>query len=163
MALDRTWYNALVDDDGSNTVGTVWGKDDIKNLLDSVDAEIGRLDGGWINFAPALYADAGTWSTAKAIARHRLNAGAISLHVSIEASTLSTATGAVHIQLPVLAGVWIDGTAANPVTLFLGGAYEIGAATIPPARNVLTVVRSGGQQFPAGGGLYVRGQIQYVV
>lgn len=39
MALDRTWYNALIDDDGSNTVGTVWGKDDIKNLLDSVDAE----------------------------------------------------------------------------------------------------------------------------
>jgi hypothetical protein len=38
MALDRTWYNALVDDDGSNTVGTVWGKDDIKNLLDSIDA-----------------------------------------------------------------------------------------------------------------------------
>jgi hypothetical protein len=44
MALDRTWYNALVDDDGSNAVGTVWGKDDIKNLLDSVDAEIARGD-----------------------------------------------------------------------------------------------------------------------
>jgi len=43
MALNRTWYNALVDDDGSNTVGTVWGKDDIKNLLDSVDAEITRI------------------------------------------------------------------------------------------------------------------------
>ena len=44
MALNRAWYDALVDDDGSNTVGTVWGKDDIKNLLDSVDAEIARLD-----------------------------------------------------------------------------------------------------------------------
>lgn len=44
MALDRTWFNALVDDDGTNTVGTVWGKDDITNLLNSVDAEIARLD-----------------------------------------------------------------------------------------------------------------------
>jgi hypothetical protein len=44
MALDRTWYHALVDDDGSNTVGSVWGKDDIANLLNSVDAELGRLD-----------------------------------------------------------------------------------------------------------------------
>jgi hypothetical protein len=38
MALDRTWYNALVDDDGSNAVGTVWNKTQIDNLLDSVDA-----------------------------------------------------------------------------------------------------------------------------
>ena len=43
MALDRTWYNALVDDDGSNTVGTVWNKAQIKNLLDSVDAELARV------------------------------------------------------------------------------------------------------------------------
>jgi hypothetical protein len=44
MALNRAWYDALVDDDGSNSIGTVWGKDDIKNLLDSVDAEILRMD-----------------------------------------------------------------------------------------------------------------------
>jgi len=44
MALNRAWYTALVDDDGTDTVGTVWGKDDIKNLLDSVDVEIARID-----------------------------------------------------------------------------------------------------------------------
>jgi len=40
MALDRTWFNALVDDDGSNTVGTVWNKAQIAALLDSVDAAL---------------------------------------------------------------------------------------------------------------------------
>ena len=44
MALDRTWYNALVDDDGSGLTGSVWDKADIANLLNSVDSEIARLD-----------------------------------------------------------------------------------------------------------------------
>jgi hypothetical protein len=38
MPIDRTAYNALVDDDGTNTVGTVWNKTQIKNvLLDPID------------------------------------------------------------------------------------------------------------------------------
>lgn len=46
MALDRAWFNALVDDAGDGVSGSVWDKADIKALLDSVDAEIARLDGG---------------------------------------------------------------------------------------------------------------------
>jgi len=41
MPLNRTWFNALVDDDGSNTIGTVWNKTQIDALLDSVDALVG--------------------------------------------------------------------------------------------------------------------------
>lgn len=44
MALDRTWYNTLVDDDGSNTVGSLIEKSDIDALMDDVDDEIARLD-----------------------------------------------------------------------------------------------------------------------
>lgn len=44
MALDRTWYNALVDDSGDGLSGSVWDKADIKNLLDSIDAEILRVE-----------------------------------------------------------------------------------------------------------------------
>lgn len=41
MAIDRTKYNALIDDDGSNTVGTVWNKQQIKDvILDPVDAAL---------------------------------------------------------------------------------------------------------------------------
>jgi hypothetical protein len=39
MAINRAPFNALIDDDGSNTTGTVWGKQDIKDvLLDPIDA-----------------------------------------------------------------------------------------------------------------------------
>jgi hypothetical protein len=38
MAIDRTAYNALVDDDGSNTSGSFWNKNAIKTvILDPVD------------------------------------------------------------------------------------------------------------------------------
>jgi len=41
MAIDRAPWNALVDDDGSNLVGTVWNKDKIKTvILDPVDAAL---------------------------------------------------------------------------------------------------------------------------
>lgn len=41
MPIDRGPFNALVDDDGSNTVGTVWDKTQIKTvILDPVDAAI---------------------------------------------------------------------------------------------------------------------------
>lgn len=40
MALDRTWYNTLVDDDGSNTVGTPWNKAAVDSLMDAVDASL---------------------------------------------------------------------------------------------------------------------------
>jgi hypothetical protein len=44
MALDRTWYNSLVDDDGSGLTGSVWDKADVDALMDAVDAELARLD-----------------------------------------------------------------------------------------------------------------------
>lgn len=41
MAINRTPFNALVDDDGTNTVGSVWNKTQIKNvLLDPIDADL---------------------------------------------------------------------------------------------------------------------------
>lgn len=55
MPLDRTWFNALVDDDGSNTVGTVWNKTQIDALLDSVDAALPQV-GTW---TPVLSTDGG--------------------------------------------------------------------------------------------------------
>lgn len=44
MALDRTWYNTLVNDDGSGMTGSVWDKEDVDALMDAIDAEIARLD-----------------------------------------------------------------------------------------------------------------------
>jgi hypothetical protein len=44
MPLDRTWYNTLIDDDGSNTVGSLWNKASVDHIYDDVDAELARLD-----------------------------------------------------------------------------------------------------------------------
>jgi hypothetical protein len=44
MALDRTWFNSLVDDDGSGLTGSVWDKADVDSLMDAVDAELNRID-----------------------------------------------------------------------------------------------------------------------
>lgn len=44
MSIDRTAYNALVDDDGSNLVGSIWNKNAIKTvLLDPIDAQLATL------------------------------------------------------------------------------------------------------------------------
>jgi hypothetical protein len=44
VPIDRTAFNALVDDDGSNTIGSVWNKTAIQNvLLDPIDAVINKL------------------------------------------------------------------------------------------------------------------------
>jgi hypothetical protein len=50
VAIDRTNWTALIDDDGSNTTGTLWTKDKIKTvLLDPIDAAL-IAPGGQIAF-----------------------------------------------------------------------------------------------------------------
>lgn len=44
MALNRTWYNSLIDDDGSGLTGSVWDKADVNALMNAIDAELARLD-----------------------------------------------------------------------------------------------------------------------
>jgi hypothetical protein len=46
MALDRTWYNSLIDDDGSGLTGSVWDKADVDALMDAIDTEFAnRVEG----------------------------------------------------------------------------------------------------------------------
>jgi hypothetical protein len=62
MAIDRAPWNALVDDDGSNLVGSIWNKNQIKTvILDPVDALVGaRVD---VPYGPQWYGpEAGVWT-----------------------------------------------------------------------------------------------------
>jgi hypothetical protein len=59
MALDRTWYNTLVDDSGSGLDGSVWDKADVDALMDAIDAELARL-GGRTVWTPGACAENGT-------------------------------------------------------------------------------------------------------
>lgn len=40
MALDRTWYNTLVNDSGSGTNGSIIAKEDIDALMDAIDVAV---------------------------------------------------------------------------------------------------------------------------
>ena len=44
MALDRSWYNTLKNDSGTNKDGTLWRKEDVDALMDAIDAELARVD-----------------------------------------------------------------------------------------------------------------------
>ncbi|HYM22528.1 MAG TPA: hypothetical protein VEU08_04955 [Vicinamibacterales bacterium] len=62
--IDRTNYNNLVDDDGSNTVGTDWNKNQVKIcILDAIDAlfnGVAEFDfGGAVAFGPATLTTTG--------------------------------------------------------------------------------------------------------
>lgn len=61
MALDRTWYNTLIDDDGSGLTGSVWDKADVDSLMDAIDAELGRVEAlhGGGGFVPQLIGSGG--------------------------------------------------------------------------------------------------------
>lgn len=41
--LSRTWYNTLIDDDGSGSVGTVWNKGQVGSFMDTIDASLAGL------------------------------------------------------------------------------------------------------------------------
>lgn len=65
MPIDRTPFNALVDDNGTNTIGSPWNKAAIAGvILDPVDAAIG---GVWVdvayNAANFSVSGTGSWGT----------------------------------------------------------------------------------------------------
>jgi hypothetical protein len=60
MPIDRGPWNALIDDDGSNLVGTVWNKDKIKTvILDPSDLAIAALGATITPWIPSDFSGAG--------------------------------------------------------------------------------------------------------
>jgi hypothetical protein len=162
MALDRTWYNSLVDDDGSGLTGSVWDKADVDALMDAVDDQLLWIDGQWANYTPGLYASAGTLSSATAYGRYRyFGTHTVMVQYSIENATLSTAALELMIALPIVAASGWLGLPSNPCSLFIA-TNEVGFASIGSNKTILSVYRAG-TNFPAGSGLYIRGTMTYVV
>lgn len=156
MALDRTWYNTLVDDDGSGLTGSVWDKADVDALMDATDAEIARLDpatSGQLKFPstqvpstdPTTLDDyrEGLWTPrlggsggqsgqtyAAQNGEYTKIGSNVDLQFTIILSALGTITGTVQIQgLPFI----IIGTNVNyyPVTsAFYWSALAVGFVTL---------------------------------
>ena len=130
MALDRTWYNTLVDDDGSNTVGSVWDKADVDALMDAVDAELVRTITPPIHCSVSRSVGAGqsvphaTWTA--------LSYDVV--HTQTPAGMFTPGTG--HLIAPS-AGIYlvtasacfaINTTGARAATIYLNGSPTLGRA-----------------------------------
>jgi hypothetical protein len=108
MALNRTWVNALVNDDGSNTLGELWDKADVVHIYDDVDAAL------LTNPALGRYTVVSSTATGTV---HNWNPG-------INGHTIIKWAGASDLIVTGLAG----GTAGQIVTLFNNGAAVLYAA-----------------------------------
>ena len=123
MPLDRTWYNTLVDDDGSNTVGTLWNKAAVDSLMDAVDAALLPAESAWTPYAATWGAMSGS---APAIGNGILGGRYLQLGKTIQfliylitGSTSTYGSGNVYsFSLPMAA-------AAVPGTGYGGHAYTV--------------------------------------
>jgi hypothetical protein len=164
--INRTWYNTLVNDDGSGLTGSIWDKEDVNQLIIATDAAIAGVEPGWVDYTLTLYAGGGgTISSPGAYGRYRLEqygARTLSLMYSIEAATIAGTVSSVGFNLPLVPVSWA-GIYANPCCLFVSGAYEGGWLTVPSGASSTTIVRSAGALFPQASGFYARGQIIYPI
>jgi hypothetical protein len=126
MALDRTWYNSLVDDDGSGLTGSVWDKADVDALMDAVDAEIARIDAGTqVGSTNAVIMSSGGGTplyAAQTLWYARAGRGAIVNARLTLTSKGSLAPGAVQVSLPFTPA----GTCALQIGFYAGVAAAVG-------------------------------------
>jgi hypothetical protein len=107
MALDRTWYNSLVDDDGSGMTGSVWDKADVDALMDAIDAEIARLDGAVgtrVNWTPTVTDASGSpLAVSTNTCKYAIIGDQLFWSVSLIGITVLSSTG--HLRVTTPAGV----------------------------------------------------------
>ena len=160
MAINRTPYNNLIDDDGSNTVGSVWNKAAIKDvLLDPIDVALfdqhiatSMADVAYnaANFA----AGSGTWAVAVgnvyAYAYARVGP-VVHLSIYLQNTTLSATPSNLTIAFPV-GGVTWSRYVTTPVALKIGNATsEMGIAQALPGTSTISIYRNFlVAPFPAG-------------
>jgi len=156
MPLDRSWYNSLVDDDGSNTVGTVWGKDDVNALMNAIDAELPTRRAVWT--PEWRTSENGVCPTGPQVCRWYKVGDAIHFTINTPGLYVVNATFALSFDLPPGFPAIASYDVENAVRI--GGLTPARLSTWRPAANparaeILLVDIS---QYPAGGSLTFIGQ-----
>ena len=155
MPINRAPFNALIDDDGSGTIGTVWNKAAIQGVvLDPIDAYVGGtlID---VPFNPADFTanGGGTFvvSAGNAFQKYAIVAGILYYFGYLRSVTITGAPSNLYIRIPagktVLAtslGVGYGATA--------GSGYEVLASINAIGANVMALYRPGIQIWPASPG-----------
>ena len=160
--LDRTWYNALVDDDGSGNTGTVWNKTQVDGLLDSVDASLATVvdkSGAVVaNEIPAfvdgdtIKGGSGVTAPGSGILGRTTAAGADNASVQITGAGALDATRGAYLYLtgnqagsPGAIGLAMGNVAGAALTVFRGAGVSVLQILPTGVVNLL----DGQLQFPA--------------
>jgi hypothetical protein len=168
MALDRTWYNSLVDDDGSGLTGSIWDKDDVNQLMNAIDAQLASaavVGYPWADYAAVLSSAQGVIFThGGAYTRYQRSgpdAKTVLVQFSIEALSFSFNCTEFWISFPFVSAAWAGNQMAS-IPLYINGVYETGyVSAIQSNTSYMLIGRNGGQNFPATAGNYIRGMLTY--
>ena len=155
MAIDRTNYNALVDDDGSGAVGTIWNKNQLKIcVLDPIDTEITDVT----NWTPSWGGSGGQTGQVYSLqaGRYTLVNKTVYFWGHMTLTTLGTITGALIVNgLPLTT----NGT-SQPAVMF---AYFTGLTTsVASLFGIISVAATNFAVYylPAAGATAVTGGVQ---
>jgi hypothetical protein len=168
MALDRTWYNSLVNDDGSGLMGSVWDKEDVNQLMNAIDAEFAVPRGPVWTFAPPnLFCQAGSIVGGSLEAYYSRNNKAVTLAWKLDSFSLTAISSYVGMFLPLAcnaASVNFDTIAHCYVANATAQTYVVGnvgnTTQIVFYPNTLAFP---GTAFPAGVNIIIRGQMTYMI
>jgi hypothetical protein len=164
--IDRTNYNKLVDDNGTNTTGTPWNKNQIKIvLMDPIDgalALVAQLTGGntfsgtqnYGSSGPTIHSYFGTSAGALAVNVRNLSAGpSNSAELSVGNDTTQRLAGLLaHSTTYASSGPF----QANSAVLFSQGAAGLHVATTAPGAAMLFWTNGGVRmQFQPSGDVIV--------
>jgi len=151
MAINRGPWNALVDDDGSNLVGSVWNKAAIKDvILDPTDVALaGAVVDVPFNAASFGVYPAGAWTVTagNVIAfAYTVNGKSAILTLQVLNSVITGTPLLLTIVCPVTAP---RRTVTTTRVALAAGTLEIGNAYLETADNRFYLQRSAGN-WPAG-------------
>jgi hypothetical protein len=124
MALDRTWYNTLIDDSGDNTSGTLWNKAAVDSLMDAIDASIDLTWTAVSYVAGNFTSPTGTWvvDSGDVLRNHYIVQNKLLIwQVWIATTTVTGTPSHLRIALPV-------GTVPTTVLFAAGQGNNAGAA-----------------------------------
>lgn len=160
MALDRTWYNTLVDDDGSGLTGSVWDKADVDALMDAIDAELARVAAKKTAWTPTITNAAGTVQSTGALDCHYAVVGD-QLFYRVKISTyVPTATAHIRITTPpgfVCSSNYVDETSCrifDNVVSHWGYLAATSAGRLEAYRDADAAFAAGTTYYIIGSGFY---------
>jgi len=154
MPIDRGPWTALVDDDGSNLVGSIWNKAQIASvLLDPIDASLLPLQANWIDipFSAGNFGSVGgSWAptAGSAFYAYAFIGHTLMLTLAVTDSAVGGTPSQLTLWNPIAAG---DLHTIGPVKVALGsGGWEAGLVHALPGSQAIAITRPTLLNFPAG-------------